>query len=101
MAVAYLHLTPDQFGEMLPGEFYAGINAFYRMERDRQKFTAELFRMQTADLLNIQLKKKDRIKPAQLWAFDWDNEQEEEKPVTTEEIKRHNEEIMKRFNGTE
>jgi hypothetical protein len=52
-------------------------------------------------LLNIQLKKKDRLKPAQLWAFDWDNEQEEEKPVTTEEIKRHNEEIMKRFNGTE
>lgn len=101
MAVAYLHITPDQFGEMRIGHFYAALNAHFAAEKERQKFTAELFRMQTVDLLNIQLKKKDRIKPKELWIFGWDNEDEEEteKPVTADEIKRYNDEIMKRFNG--
>jgi hypothetical protein len=98
MAVAYLHLTPGEFYLMRPGQFYAALDAWAEHEKNKQRFTAELMRMQTADLLNIQLKKKDRIKAVELWRFPWDDEDgERQRPQTDEEIRRHNEEILKRF----
>lgn len=98
MAVAHLHMTPREFFLMRPGHFYGALEVWAEHEKNRQRFTAELIRMQTTDLLNIQLKKKDRIKPGQLWRFPWDDEDEEvARPQTDDEIKRHNEEIIRRF----
>jgi len=97
MAVAHLHMTPREFFLMRPGHFYGALEVWAEHEKNRQRFTAELIRMQTTDLLNIQLKKKDRIKPGQLWRFPWDDEDEERTDLTDDEIKRHNEEIIRRF----
>lgn len=98
MGIAHLHLTPAEFFKMRIGHFYAALDAWAEHEKNKQRFTAELMRMQTADLLNIQLKKKDRIKAAELWRFPWDDEGDErQRPQTDEEIRRHNEEILKRF----
>lgn len=100
MAVAHLHMTPREFFLMRPGQFYTALEIWAEHERNKQRFTAELTRMQTTDLLNIQLKKKDRIKPGQLWRFPWDDEDEEvARPQTDEEIRKYNEEILRRFAG--
>lgn len=101
MGIAYLGLKPAEFFELRVGYFYAALDAWSRHELNKQRFTAEIQRMQTTDLLNIQLKKKDRVKPGQLWRFPWDDEEggEAEKPMTAEEIRRHNEEILKRLSN--
>lgn len=49
---------------------------------------AELMRLQTMELINIQLKKEDRLEgPEKLWKFPWDGESQPDKPreVITEE----------------
>lgn len=63
---------------------------------ESKRFGADIIRLQTTELLNIQLKKKDKIKPVELWEFPWD-EEERDKPDTDEEIRRYNEEIIKKF----
>lgn len=95
MAVAFLHLSPEQFFEMRISYFLISLDTWMLHEKEKQRFEADLLRMQTADLINIQLKKGDRIKPEKLWHFPWDDE--DEKILTDEEIKRMNEEIMKKF----
>ena len=97
MGIAHLHLTPAEFYEMRIGHFYAAMDAWGEHELSKQRFTAELIRMQTTDLLNIQLKKKDRLKAGELWRFPWEVEDEVDKPTTDDEIKKHNEEILKRL----
>jgi len=50
--------------------------------------------MQTATLVNIQLKKEDQLKPNELWHFDWDNDTVEThdraSEMTDEQIQAHN-----------
>lgn len=98
MGIAYLGLTPEQFFFMRVGHFYGALDAWAEHEKNKQRFTAELMRMQTTDLLNIQLKKKDRIKPGDLWSFPWDENEVDRKPETDDEIRKHNEAILKRLN---
>ncbi len=76
--------------------YYAALGAWYESERERQRWTAELVRMQTTDLLNIQLKKTDRIKPGKLWTFPWDDDEQDD-PMTDEKIREMHLEIMKKF----
>jgi len=98
LGLALLGMTADEFFECRIGLFYNALNAYYREQMNRQRFTADMVRLQTLTLLNIQIKKSDRIKtPAELWSFPWDDE-EEEKP-SDEEIRRRNEEILNKFNN--
>lgn len=97
MGISHLHLTPAEFFKMRIGHFYAAMDAWGEHELAKQRFTAELMRMQTTDLLNIQLKKKDRIKAGELWRFPWEVEEDEAKPTTDDEIKKHNEALLKRL----
>jgi hypothetical protein len=96
MAVAFLHLSPELFFEMRICHFMVSLDAWMMHEREKQRFDAELYRLQTADLINIQLKKSDRIKPEKLWHFPWDDEVEQV-IMTDDEIKQMHEEIMKKF----
>jgi hypothetical protein len=96
MGMAFLGLLPEQFFEMRLCYFFNALNMFLKNERERERYTAELVRMQTTELLNIQLKKADRILPAQLWAFPWDEDNEPEL-LTDEEIKRQHEAILEKF----
>ena len=100
MGIACLRLSPAEFWDMLPGQYFDALTIYYREKRSDQRFIAELFRMQTTDLLNIQIKKSQRLKPGELWRFPWDDDDEaDEKPMTDDEIRKHNEEIMKRFSN--
>jgi hypothetical protein len=62
----------------------------YRRERDEDfKSDAELTRLQTTELINIQLAVNNRIKPEQLWKFEWDKKDEEEELVSVEEAEEN------------
>ena len=85
---------------MRPGQYFDALTIYYREKRSDQRFIAELFRMQTTDLLNIQIKKSQRLKPGELWKFPWDGDGvADKKPMTDDEIRKHNEEILKRFSN--
>ena len=53
---------------------------------------AELVRLQTTTLVNIQLDQKDHLKPAELWSFDWDSPETSnaEQELTDAQIEAHN-----------
>ena len=57
----------------------------YRQKREEDfRIEAELTRMSTTELINIQLDPVKRIKPYQLWRFPWDNEAGDEGLVDKE-----------------
>ncbi|HNX11611.1 MAG TPA: hypothetical protein PKH68_01355 [Paludibacteraceae bacterium] len=67
---------------------------------DEFKRDAELTRLQTATLINIQLKKEDQIKPRDLWRFEWDDQEtENESGLTEEQIIEHNNRLSAVFNN--
>lgn len=81
------------------GHFFTALQ-YYNQERNREtRDISELFRIQTAFLVNIQLKESDRMSPEQMWKFPWDNEEEQAELMTDEEIERHNLEMIERING--
>lgn len=60
----------------------------YRQEKEmEQRQLAELIRLQTVEILNIQIKKSDRIKkPSDLWQFPWETKTVEvKKELVTEQ----------------
>ena len=81
------------------GHFFTALQ-YYNQERNREtREISELFRVQTAFLVNIQLRESDRMTPAQMWKFSWDDEEEETELMTDEEIERHNLEMINKING--
>lgn len=96
MGVGWLNMTPVEFYECRVGHFFSAL-AYYGEQKNREaRLISELTRRQTVDLLNIQLKKADRLKPEQLWTFPWDaGEEEEAEELTDEQIKERNEQIIK------
>lgn len=96
MAVAFFHFTPEMFYEMRIGQFMDAMACYNNQRLTDQRFNAEIIRMQTTTMINIQLKKKDRIKPDQLWTFPWEEDEKEE--ITSEDIQKMHEEVLKKFN---
>ena len=73
-----MNLSPDEFGEMRIGDFWDKLHGWGREKEEKFRLQAELTRLQTADLVNVQLKKEDRIAPRDLWTFPWENEDKDE-----------------------
>lgn len=73
-----------EFWEIPLCEFFLKLHYFYE-EKDRLfREQAELTRLQTVTLVNIQLSSKDKIKdPRRLWRFPWETET---KPAATGDI---------------
>ncbi len=67
-------------------EFFLKLQAFSNVKEADKKREAELVRMQTIELVNVQLAKKDKIKdPKELWVFSWEEKEEKEGEVVDEE----------------
>lgn len=62
---------------------------YYNMrEENRLRAISELVRLQTLELININLAKNQKIKKASdLWQFAWDNEEQKGKEIGEEELK--------------
>lgn len=72
----------DEFGEMHIGTFFLKMHYFFKAIEINRKETAELVRLQTLHLINIQLSPKDRIKdPGALWPLPWDENDNKDLPV--------------------
>lgn len=58
---------------MTPHDFFLKLHYHNRQEEDRYRALAELARLQTLTLVNIQLARKDKIRdPRRLWTFPWE-----------------------------
>lgn len=56
-------------------DFFLKLHYFYKHKEQEYRERAELVRLQTLTLVNIQLARKDKIKDAkQLWRFTWEQE---------------------------
>lgn len=98
-AYGQLNLLPDQFGEMRPAMFWLMMEGYNRQEENRFRQQATLIRMQTTELINIQLEKKDRVQPQDLWEFPWEEEQNNRFAAMSEtELIDHNKKMIKQLN---
>ncbi|MBK8706582.1 MAG: hypothetical protein IPN33_25435 [Saprospiraceae bacterium] len=84
---------------------FSAIEKFYELEETRQQQEWERTRWQATTLVNIQLKRGDRMKVTQLLPLPWDNQEKLQvsKPLTYEEQKERFEKIdafMKQRKGT-
>ena len=86
-------MTVMEFEEMLLHDFFLKLYYYNLKEEHSYRTTAELVRLQTLTLVNIQLLKKDKIKdPRLLWVFPWERDRLE----NTQERKEMNiDSIMK------
>lgn len=74
-ALAYLGLTPKQFGELRMPEFWSGIEAHVSEKEADRRHVGELVRGATLRLWNLQVKKQHRISdPAEFWRMPWDEQ---------------------------
>lgn len=99
-ALGCLGYDPERFGKMRLGDFLDALTGYNQRENERFKNIAELVRLSTSILWNVQVARKDKLKPEQLMPFPWD--EKELKPVVYD--KERMEEGYKRFedilNGT-
>ena len=97
IGLGYLGLTPEQFWTMRLKYFFLMLKQKNETEENMHRFKCELVRRQTAELINIQLKREDRISPKQLWKFPWDSENYEfqyQSSMTDEEINEQSEKLF-------
>ena len=68
-----------EFEEMLLHDFFLKLHYHHLKEEQAYRAKAELVRLQTLTLVNIQLLKKDKIKdPRRLWVFPWERDRLED-----------------------
>ena len=83
---------------MLVGDFLDAVGGYNEGESERIKSIAEIVRMSTTILMNIQLSKEDRITPHELWPFSWDKISVDEKTeILSEEEVGRREKAMERI----
>jgi len=74
-ALGCLGYDPDRFGKMLVGDFLDAMGGYNEDAFDRFKEMAELIRLSTAKLWNIQVGLEDKLEVEELWPFPWDKKE--------------------------
>jgi hypothetical protein len=97
LALGCLLYTPERFGSIMVGDFLDAMAGYNEAENERLKGTAELIRTSTTILVNIQLDKKDRIKPQELWPFTWDKTDRDEIEIISDEERLKDEAEMEKI----
>ena len=64
----------DEFYDMLPQEFWDKLDGFYELENLRERNKWERARWSTCLLLNIHIGKNKKLKPTDLFEFEWEKE---------------------------
>lgn len=81
-------MSSEEFWQMRLKEFFLKLRAFFKSKESDQKLHANLVRMQTVELMNIQLSEEDKIRsPQDLWKFPWEEGEEEEEEEELDEEK--------------
>lgn len=72
-------MSVEEFERMEVGVFLLKLFYFKEQQKEERKFYADLVRLQTFKLVNIQLTEKSQLtEPEQLWLFEWDKKEAEE-----------------------
>ncbi len=69
-------MSPCDFYNLEPREFYNKTKGFFEQRNEDTKQAWEIMRFQTTALINIQVKRSDKIEPNQLVKFPWDKDQQ-------------------------
>lgn len=70
-----MNMTVAEFEETRLGDFFLKLRYFMQAKEETIILTSNLVRMQTIELLNVQVESKYRIKdPLDLWRFPWEEE---------------------------
>jgi hypothetical protein len=79
IAINRLHLSPDEFYSLTPLEFDYALKDFNDQSQFKLRYEAELMRLQTAYLININLEEKNQFDdPRKLMRFPWESENKNE-----------------------
>lgn len=71
-------LSPTDFGQMRLSHFFLKLKGWVDYKQGRYRDHAELVRLQTISLININLSIEDQYKlPTDLWKFTWEEDEEE------------------------
>lgn len=84
--------TPERLGRTRIGDFLDAMAGHNEGENEKRKSIAELVRMSTTILFNIQLAEGDRLTPHELWPFAWDKEESGEQGEVSDEDRKEFEE---------
>ena len=76
-ALGCLGYDPERFGRMIVGDFFDAMQGHNERELERLKTLAEIVRTSTTIMVNIQLKKEDKVSPQELWPLPWDEKKDE------------------------
>jgi hypothetical protein len=99
-ALGCLRYMPDQLNRMLVCDLLDAMTGYNRSENIKFKRNAEVIRLSTSLLWNIQVDKDSKLKPEELMPFSWDKAEE----VASEELEyskerdRHLEEMQNILN---
>ncbi len=81
IAINRLHITADEFYMLTPVEFDFAMKDYNEQNLRKQKFDAELMRLQTIFLMNANLPRESQILSTQeLIRFPWEKEEITELP---------------------
>lgn len=99
-------MSVEEFERMEVGAFLLKLFYFKEQQKEERKFYADLVRLQTFKLVNIQLTEKSQLKtPEQLWTYEWDSQKAEDpvRKLSEEEQQQKLQELRdiakKVFNG--
>lgn len=71
--MGFLNLSEGEWGEMRLGTFFLKLEYYFKARLEEKRLIAELIRLQTFHLINIQLSIDKKIKdPESLWSYDWE-----------------------------
>jgi len=73
---------------MRVGDFFDAMGGYNEAQGERIKILAELMRIATSLLWNIQVSKEDKRKPIDLWPMPWDKNTEKYERISEEEYKK-------------
>lgn len=74
-ALGALVYDPERFGNMLLGDFLDAMGGYNEAELERIKSLAELIRISTSMLWNVQVAEENKMSADQLWPLPWDKKE--------------------------
>ena len=86
IALGRMGMHVNDFYELTPRQFSNKLKGFTESENFKDRAAWERMRFSTTALINIQLEKKDKIRPEQLCKFEWDSEKAKPAPMTDEQF---------------
>lgn len=96
IALGEMGMSPEDFWTMRLRDYFLKLRYFLARRQAERAEHAELVRLQTLVLTNIQLARKDRITdPRKFWRFPWEAESPSPEPPAEGDDNEHLQQLLK------